>query len=205
MADALDGVLPEATPRPRPLRAVRLSRAGALLAVGLGIAFTAPMHEQLEFVRWAAVAGLALIGFATLGEYLVLRGTPAAALIALRAAIAFVAIAALASAPSIAALALLLAAWAAITAAITVTRVLRGAVPRAAGAPSALLSAALAVALILVRDDAVAVIGFFGAYAIVRGVFLAISAFDLGNAAAPVGSTEPRNMDTALGGPTTAL
>ena len=40
--------------------------------------------------------------------------------------------------------------------------------------PSLLLSAALAVFALLFRDDAVALIGFFGAYAIIRGVFLGI-------------------------------
>ena len=44
--------------------------------------------------------------------------------------------------------------------------------------PSALLSGALALLILLFRDDLIAVIGFFGAYAIVRAVFLGISAFD---------------------------
>lgn len=202
MTDAADRAPSAATPDARALRAVRVIRAALLLVVGLAIAFTAPMHEDLEFVRWSLIAGLALVGLATVGEYLVLRGTRADWLVALRAVVAFAAAVCLMTAPDTTAVALWLATWALANALIAVARIGLGTVARTTGLPSALLSAALAVALLLAREDAVALVGFFGAYAIVRGVFLGISAFDGRGGAAPV---ERRDIDPALGGPSAAL
>lgn len=163
---------------PRSLRAARLLRSGALLLAGLGIAFTAPLHEQLDFDRWALFASLAVIGAVTLVEYRVLRFTPESWWIAARAVIAFAAVGALVAVTDSVGLALVLVAWAALTAAVTLMRLARGVQPPRVALPSAALSGGLAVAGLLVRDDAVALIGFFGAYAVIRGVFLGISAFD---------------------------
>lgn len=60
-------------------------------------------------------------------------------------------------------MALVLALWAALTAVITIMRLARGVQPMKVAVPSLLLSAALAVFALLFRDDAVALIGFFGA------------------------------------------
>src|SRR5690606_18132848 len=51
----------------------------------------------------------------------------------------------------------------------------------------------LALLVLLVRDDPVAVIGFFGAYAVIGAVFLAISAFDSRS------GQEASTLDTAAG------
>lgn len=166
----------------RSLRSARLVRAGVLLAVGLAITFTAPLHEQLGFDAWVLIVGLVLIGAATLIEYVTFRGTPESWWIAARATVAFAAAGALLAVTDSATLALVLALWAALTALITLMRLLRKVQPIKIAMPSLLLSVALAVVAIVFHDDPVALIGFFGAYSIIRGVFLGITAFDPGPA-----------------------
>lgn len=187
----------------RSLRTARLIRSAALLLSGFAVTFTAVLHEQLEFDRWLLVASLAFIGAVTLVEYRALRSSLESWWVAARAVSAFAAAGSLVAATSSAAVALILALWAALTAVITLMRLVRGVQPRAVALPSAALSIALAVVTLLVRDDPVAVIGFFGAYAVIRGVFLGISAFDArgrNEATAPApasGDTNPpRNENT---------
>lgn len=162
----------------RTLRFARLLRAIALLVVGLFIAFTATFHEQIAFDVSAALAGLTIIGVVTAVEYWVLRGTPESWWVAARAVIAFAAAGALLAVTDSAGLALVIALWAVLTGVVTVMRLVRRVQPTRVAVPSLLLSFALAIAVLLVRSDPVAVIGLFGAYAVIRGVFLGISAFD---------------------------
>ena len=68
---------------------------------------------------------------------------------------------------------------------------MQGSQARGVAVPSALLSGALALLVLVFRDDLIAVIGFFGAYAIVRGVFLGISAFDTRGSAVGPDETVP--------------
>lgn len=167
-----------ATAGHRAQKAAQLTRAGVLLAVGLAIAFTAPLHEQLGFDLWALITALVLIGAATLVEYFAMRGTAESWWIAARATVALAAAGSLIAVSDSATLALVLALWAALTALITLMRLVRGVQSTRVAVPSLLLSLALAVTALVFRDDPVAVIGFFGAYAIIRGVFLGITAFD---------------------------
>lgn len=162
----------------RGLRSARLIRAVALLVVGLAIAFTAPLHEQIGFDVWALIVGLALIGAATIVEYFKLKDTAESWWIAARAVVAFAAVGSLLVVADSASLALVLALWAAFTALITLMRLLRKVQPTKIAVPSLLLSLSLAIVSIIFHDDPVALIGFFGAYAIIRGVFLGITAFD---------------------------
>lgn len=183
-------------------RGARLVRAGALLVIGFGIAFSATLHEDPEFVRWSLVSSLALIGLATAAEYWVLRGTAESWWIAARAVIALAAAGSLFAVVDTLGAALVLALWAVLTAVVTAMRLARRVQPARVAVPSLLLSLALAVSVLLVRDDPVAIIGFFGAYAVIRGIFLGISAFDPRNAlesaddgrleTAPNGSAPPR-------------
>jgi len=182
MPDAIGGASTEGAEL-RSIRTARLLRSAALLLAGFAVAFTAVLHEQLSFDRWLLVASLAFIGAVTLVEYRALRSSLESWWVAARAVIAFAAAGSLIAAGSSAAIALVLALWAVLTAVITLMRLARGAQPRAVALPSAALSIALAVVTLLVRDDPVAVIGFFGAYAVIRGVFLGISAFDARGAA----------------------
>jgi hypothetical protein len=167
-----------ATVEVRSLRAAQLTRAIVLLIVGLAIAFTAALHEQLGFDIALIVGGLALIGAATIFEYFALRGTAESWWIAARATVAIAAAGALLAVADELTLALVLTIWAALTALITLMRLVRGVQPARVAVPSLLLSVALAVITIVVHDDPVAVTGFFGAYATIRGVFLGIAAFD---------------------------
>lgn len=159
-------------------KTAQLTRAGVLLAVGLAIAFTAPLHEHLGFDLWALITALALIGAATLVEYFAMRGTAESWWIAARATIALAAAGSLLAVSDSATLALVLALWAALTALITLMRLVRGVQSTRVAVPSLLLSFVLATTALVFRDDPVAVIGFFGAYGIIRGVFLGITAFD---------------------------
>jgi uncharacterized membrane protein HdeD (DUF308 family) len=159
-------------------RAAQVIRAVVLVAVGVAIAFSAPLHSQLSFDLWVLGGGLALIGAATLLEYLALRGSSESWWIAARAVVAFAAAGSLLAVSDSFTMALVVALWAALTAVITGMRLVRKTQPAKVAVPSLLLSAGLAVSVLLFRDDAVAVIGFFGAYALIRGVFLGIAAFD---------------------------
>ncbi len=167
-----------ATPEFRGLRAAQLVRATVLIVIGLAIAFTAPFHEQLGFDRAMLVTALTLIGAATVFEYFALSGTSESWWVAARAIVAFAGAGSAIAAADRASIALVVTVWAALTALITLMRLLRGAQLKKVAVPSLLLSAGLALAAILTREDPVAVIGFFGAYAMIRGVFLGISAFD---------------------------
>ncbi len=160
------------------IRAAQVIRAAVLIAVGVAIAFSAPLHRDLSFDLWLLGGGLALIGAATLLEYLALRGTLESWWIAARSVVAFAAAGSLLAVNDTFTMALVLTLWASLTAVITVMRLVRGVQPTKVAVPSILLSVALAIASLVFRDDAVAVIGFFGAYAIIRGVFLGIAAFD---------------------------
>jgi hypothetical protein len=180
----------------RSIRVARVVRSAALLLSGFAVAFTATLHEQLDFDRWLLVASLAFIGAATLVEYRALLSSLESWWVAARAIIAFAAAGSLIAASSSLAVALVLALWALLTAVITLMRLARKVQPRGVAIPSAILSVALALATLVVRDDPVAVIGFFGAYAVIRGVFLGISAFDSrGSRDQP--AAEPASGDTS--------
>lgn len=180
MAAEVNPSASSATARPQNLRRARLLRAGVLLVVGLTIAFTATLHEQVRFDNWVILGSLTLIGAATLAEYRALRGTDESWWVAARAVIALAAAGAFYIAGDSATMAPMLAVWAALTAMITGMRLFRGVQPKREAVPSMLLSIALAGTVLLFGNDPVAVIGFFGAYAVIRGVFLGISAFDIG-------------------------
>lgn len=166
------------SPESRALRRARLLRAGVLLVAGIVIAFTATLHRDAAFDRWLLSASLIAIGLATGVEFFAVRATPASWLVAARAALALVAGIAVLITTSAAATSFTLAIWAASSVLIAVIRITQGSQDRSVAVPSALLSGALALLILLFRDDLIAVIGFFGAYAIVRAVFLGISAFD---------------------------
>ncbi len=179
-------------PEGRAVLRARLLRAAVLLIVGIAIAFTATLHRDTNFDRWALSASLLAIGAVTVIEFFALRPERGSWLVATRAAMALIAGGAMLAAVSPVAISFTLVIWAAASALITVVRVSQGSQARNVGVPSALLSGALAVLVLLFRDDLIAVIGFFGAYAIVRAVFLGISAFDArGNAPVELEDIEP--------------
>ncbi|MDI6023497.1 hypothetical protein QBL02_08065 [Leucobacter sp. UT-8R-CII-1-4] len=176
----------EASHEARALRTAHLIRAAVLVVIGVAIAFTAPLHSQFEFNIWVLGVGFVLIGAATLLEYSAARGTNESWWIAARAVVAFAAAGSLIAVTDTTTLALIVAIWALLTALITTMRLVRKTQPPRVALPSLLLSVALAAATLMTSSDPIAVIGFFGAYAIVRGVFLAIAALDTREASAPV-------------------
>lgn len=162
----------------RSPRNVQLVRAVTLFVIGLFITFTATLHEQVRFDISVLIAALSLLGIVTLIEYWVLRGTTASLWLAVRAIIAFAAAGSLFVTSDSAGMALVLAVWAMLTALITALRLVRKAQPAKIAVPSFTLSLILGIAVVIMRNDPVAVIGLFGAYALLRGVFLGITAFE---------------------------
>ncbi|MFT4233290.1 MAG: hypothetical protein QM606_11020 [Leucobacter sp.] len=149
-----------------------------LLAAGVAIAFTASLHERFGFDRGMATAALGGIGIAHLVEWTARRSGSRSPIPLLLGVVAIGAAVSLPFAGSIIAFAVVIAGWALVGALLE----LIGSVVRPGSRQDAtLLGAAgilLAILVLLVREDVVAVLGFFGAYAILAGVFLGISAFD---------------------------
>lgn len=201
--------LASATPaRIQGLAAALWLRTIVLLAAGAAIAFTAPSHADPRFSLLVLGLSLLLLGCATLIEFLVQRRERGAWLIAIRAIAAFgaggVFFGLLAAVngrdfggenayavvnPALSAefavlAAQVLAGWAIVTVAVTLSQLYLKVLPKNVAIPSAALSALLALTVLLFNDDFVAIIGFFGAYAVVRAVFLGISVFDMKSPAA---------------------
>ncbi|WP_053383113.1 hypothetical protein [Leucobacter celer] len=178
MAAAVTSTEPSTTPEAPVSRPVRLVRVGALLIAAIAITFTATLHEQLGFDRSIAAAALAAIGIAHLVEWVARRSaspSPVPLLLAISAIFAAIALP-FAGTPIV--FACVLAAWALVSALL---ELLGSAVRPGSRSDATLLGAAgilLAILTLLVREDPVAVLGFFGAYTIIAGVFLGISAFD---------------------------
>lgn len=164
-------------------RSVRLVRVAVLLTAGIAIAFSATLHEQLAFDRGIAAAALVGIGLAHLIEWMARRSGSPSPVPLLLGLVAVAAAVAVPFAAGSVVFAVLLAAWALTSALLEFL----GSVVRPGSRQDAtLLGAAgilLAILTLLVREDPVAVLGFFGAYAIIAGVFLGISAFDTRRAA----------------------
>lgn len=161
-----------------PSRAVRLLRVAVLLVAGLIIAFSATMHEQLGFDLGVATAALGAIGIAHVVEWLSLRAPARTVVPLLLGSIAVLAAALLPFSGEPIAFAVVIAAWALASALL---EFIGAAVRPGSRQDATLLGGAgvlLALLVLFFRDDQVAILGFFGAYALLTGVFLGISAFD---------------------------
>lgn len=185
----------DSTSETRRFRTAQLVRAGVLILVGIAIAFTAPLHREVDFDRLVIGTSLTLIGAATLIEYRSMRGTAEAWWIAARAVVAFAAAGSMLAVVDSLSLALVVALWAVLTGVIALMRLVRKVQPPRVALPSMTLSVALAATALIAREDPVAVIGFFGAYAIVRGVFLAIAALDTAHPAADPALSAPQDTE----------
>ena len=178
MSAAVTTASPTTAPDAPASRSVRLIRVAVLLIAGLAIAFSATMHEQLGFDVAVVTASLAAIGAAHLIEALSAGAAGRRAVPALLAIVAFVAAAALPFGDSTIAFAIAIAAWSLVSALL---EFIGAAVRPGSRADAPLVGGVgllLAIVVLLVREDQVAVLGFFGAYAVIAGVFLGISAFD---------------------------
>ncbi|WP_206427569.1 hypothetical protein [Leucobacter chromiireducens] len=161
-----------------PSRAIRLLRVAVLLIAGLVIAFSATLHEQLGFDLGVATAALGAIGIAHLIEWFSLRPPARTVVPLLLGVIAVIAAVLLPFSSAPIAFAVVVAAWALASALL---EFIGAAVRPGSRQDATLLGGAgvlLALLVLLFRDDQVAILGFFGAYALLTGVFLGISAFD---------------------------
>ncbi|WP_336992126.1 hypothetical protein [Leucobacter sp. VD1] len=178
MSAAVPSAAEPTTPHVAVSRSVRLVRVAVLIIAGLAIAFSATMHERLGFDLGLTAASLGGIGIAHLIEWFARRATSPSSLplmLGLTAVAAAIAVPFIASAVGFA---VLIAAWSLISALL---EFIGGVVQPGSRQDATLLGATgvlLALLTLLVREDPVAVLGFFGAYAVLNGVFLGISAFD---------------------------
>lgn len=170
-----------ASQNPLPSRSVRLVRVSVLAVVGIVVAFSAPLHQQLAFDVAIAAVAIAALGVAHAAEWISMRASGGSPIPLLLSTVALAAAATLAfSVTTALAFAITIAAWALASALLEFI----GAATRPGTRQDATLLGGLGVLLALlvlvVREDQVAILGFLGAYAIVAGVFLGISAFDTG-------------------------
>lgn len=163
---------------PLPSRSVRLIRVAVLVVAGIVIAFSATMHEQLGFDTAVAAVAIGAVGIAHGVEWVSLRasgGSPVALLLGIAAVISAVV---LPLTSSVIGFAVVVAAWALVSALLEFLGMVTRPGTRQDAALLGALGVLLALLVLLVREDQVAILGFFGAYAIFAGVFLGISAFD---------------------------
>lgn len=167
-----------ATPGTGVSRAVNVTRAAALLATGLAITFTAAQHSDLGFDLALVCAGLVLLAVAHAVQAVAARGRSGGSVSVLLAVVTGIAAVAVPFIGTALALAVVLAGWSLVSALLEFIgqKVFPGS--RQDASFLGALGVLLAIALLLVRDDAIAVLGFFGAYAVIAAVFLGISAFD---------------------------
>ncbi|QIK63397.1 hypothetical protein G7068_09445 [Leucobacter viscericola] len=182
MAAETSTVTPSQTPLPP--RSVRLVRVGVLAVVGIVIAFSATLHEQLGFDVLVAAVAVGAVGIAHVIEWVSIRATAGNTVPLLLGVIGLAAAIGLAFVSTTIGFAIVIAAWALASALLEFI----GAATRPGTRQDATLLGALGVLLamlvLFVREDQVAILGFLGTYAIVAAVFLGISAFDNGRAAA---------------------
>lgn len=173
-------------------RWVRILRSIALLVIGLAVTFTATLHEQFSFDLAVISAGLVLIGSVHFIEWAKRRGTagaPVALLLGLVAAVFGVLVFTISNELT---LAIFVAAWALISALLEFVGMTVAPGSRQDAPIIGAAGVLLAITVLLTRSDLVAIIGFFGAYAIIAGVFLGIAAFDSRrNTAAADPETDP--------------
>ena len=173
-------------------RTVSLIRVVVLWAAGLAITFTATMHEQLVFDQNVIAISLAGIGIAHLVQAFAVRGRTGFAislllgLVSLAAAVAVPVTASSGSSAlsagslgAVVTLAVIVASWALVSGLFEFISAVTQPGTRSDAVLLGALGMLLALLTLVFRQDPVAVIGFFGAYAIAAGVFLGISAFDI--------------------------
>lgn len=188
-----------ATPDVSVPRVIRLVRVAVLLASGLAITFTAPMHGQLGFDLGMFAIAFSGIAIAHLLHAFVVRGRAGAGvalMLGLAAAAAAVLVPLVGSVASpggaelgaVVALSILVAAWALVSGLLEFIGALTQPGTRQDAVLLGGVGILLALLVLVFREDPVAVIGFFGAYAVIAGVFLGISAFDTRRAGASAGA-----------------
>lgn len=181
MAAAVNSPMAPATPEQLALRRLRLAkflRAALYFVAGVVIAFTATLHRELGFDLTIAAASLVLFALAALNEHLRSERTLGRSAQLLQIAVAVLAAGGLLLVNSPKGFAVVLAVWALFAGLLEFLALALGTTSRQDSLFMGAIGLLLAIAVLIVRDDQVAIVGFFGAYALVVGVFLGISAFD---------------------------
>ena len=178
MPAAVSTTAGSSTPEIPVSRPVKLVRVAVLLLAGIAIAFSATLHEQLPFDLGMAAVTIGAIGIAHLVEWWSWRPNGGNPLPLLLGIVSIAAAFGLAFASTVIVFAIVVAAWALLSALLEFI----GMTVRPGSRQDAVFLGAtgmlLALLVILVREDQVAVLGFLGTYAVLAGVFLGISAFD---------------------------
>ncbi|MBP6684829.1 MAG: hypothetical protein KA158_05345 [Leucobacter sp.] len=168
-----------------PPRWVRILRSVVLLAVGLAITFTATFHERFTFDLAVVVVALAVIGLVHLIEGWQRIGRAGSSIAFALGIVSVIAAALLGIFSSPMAFAVVIAGWALSSALLEFVGMVVTPGSRQDAPLVGAIGLVLALAVLLSRADLVAVIGFFGAYAVVAGVFLGIAALDTRRATEP--------------------
>lgn len=150
----------------------RWARSLALMASGAAIAFTAVLHTNMVFNRVTMAVSFLLIAAAFVLESRAQqqRNTAHFAQIIIAAVAAVMQL----FTANVVVFATVIAAWAVLTAVIEAVYSRTGALATSDSRLLIIFASLLAIATFLAREDSVAVIGFFGAYGVLTGVFLAI-------------------------------
>ena len=146
--------------------------------MGLVIAFSATMHENFAFDIAVVGTGLALIGLVHVIEWSQRRGTNGAPVALLLGLVSLAAAAVVFAQTTELGLAIVIASWSLVCALLEFLGLTVTPGSRQDAIIVGAVGMLLAVLVLVFRDDAVAVIGFFGGYAVIAGVFLAIAGFD---------------------------
>ncbi|MFA5605815.1 MAG: hypothetical protein WDA07_01310 [Leucobacter sp.] len=187
MAAAQTTASASVTPDAPVSRPIRLLRVVILLAGGLAILFTATLHEQLGFDLGIASGLIGAIGLAHLIDWFARRPVNPSTIPLLLGIVAILAAIALPFMITAIGFAVIVSAWSLVSALLEFISTTVRPGSRQDTALLGGIGVLLAILVLLLREDPVAVIGMLGAYAIIAGVFLGISAFDFrrGTAATP--------------------
>lgn len=153
-------------------------RPAVLAVTGLVVAFSAALHEQLGFDRALVAVALIALGATHLIEWFTARGTRQAPVPVLLGAVAIVTGVLQIILSAELAFALLIAAWALISGLLEFLAAVFTGAGRGDHIFLGALGIVLAILVLLVLTDPVAVLGFFGGYALIAGVYGGISFFD---------------------------
>lgn len=161
------------------MSAPKLFRAAVALFIGLLVTFSGTMHEMLAFDRAVAVAAFVLFAAAHLFAWWRDRSGSRDPVSLMLAVISIATAGVVSFAQTSAGFAIVIAAWALVQGLFEFV----GGVTRPGSRQDSTILGALgvllAIAALLVFRDPVAIIGFFGAYALIVGVLLGIAAFDV--------------------------
>ncbi|MBC9955251.1 DUF308 domain-containing protein [Leucobacter sp. cx-42] len=159
-------------------RGVRIARAIVLFAVGMIVTFSATMHSNFNFDFLVTAGGLAIIGIMHLVEWFARKDEARSVMPLLLGLVSLVATVVLPMTGEVVGYAIIVAVWALISGLLEFVAMVTQPGTRQDPALIGAAGLLLAILVLLARNDAVAVLGFFGAYTIIAGVFLGIAAFD---------------------------